>query len=74
MNPKLFVKKKDGLTMLRDQNGYPYPEGNFEVTRSTYVNRLLNAGDLELIVNTEELKKEIFTKENSTKTKKKEDK
>lgn len=42
----LLVKKKDGLIMLRDQNGYPYPEGEFNTTPCTYVSRLLKSGDL----------------------------
>lgn len=45
----ITVKKGEGLSMIRDPNGYPYPEGEFQVKKSTYVNRRIKSRDLILI-------------------------
>lgn len=40
------VKKPDNIKMLRDPDGNPYPDGEFDTVRTTYVSRRIKFGDL----------------------------
>ena len=44
-NP-IKVKKAEGIKMLRDALGYPYPDGEFDTEKTTFVSRRIKAGDL----------------------------
>lgn len=56
MNPvSLKVKKGEGIKVLRDAQGYPYPDGEFDVVKTTYVTRAIGRKDL-VLVDTKELK------------------
>jgi len=50
------VKKAEGITMLRDALGYPYPDGEFEVQKTTFVSRRIKHGDLLIANNVKQLK------------------
>ena len=49
MSDRLKVRKADGIKMLRDAKGYPYPDGEFSIINSVYVRRRIKAKDLILI-------------------------
>lgn len=46
---RIKVKKGEGIGMLRDGAGYPYPDDEFEIIRTTYVDRRIMAGDLVIV-------------------------
>lgn len=53
----LNVRLGKGLSMVRDANGYPYPEGEFKVRSTRLTRRYLKSGDLVEIASKSETTK-----------------
>lgn len=51
------VKKAPKITMLRDEYGVPFPEGNFMITLTKYNRRRIADGTLLIVETKEKTKK-----------------
>jgi len=64
---RVIIKKVEGR-LARLEDGREVPESGVEVTRNSYVNRQVLAGDVEVVTNEENKDTKKSQKKNSNKT------